>query len=77
MTKKPTFNALKRANAQESYEWLSGTSSVHLEAVQEAISEGATPDEVYRFMLADTQRPEIAHRCRLAARWMVEVEAAR
>lgn len=66
------LEALRQANAKESYEWLGINSQDHLEAVQQAVNGGATPDQIYRFMLRDTFRHEIAHRCRLAARWLAE-----
>jgi hypothetical protein len=70
LTKKDPFEGLSRANAMEAYDWLVAHSPAHFDAVQQAVEGGSTPDEIYRFMLRDTFRPEIAHRCRLAARWM-------
>lgn len=73
MTKKDPFEGLAKANAMEAYDWLVAHSPAHFDAVQAAVNEGATPDEIYRYMLRDTFRQEIAHRCRLAARWMIQV----
>lgn len=65
------LEALRQANAKESYEWLGANSPDHLEAVIYAVEHGITPDGVYRAVLKDTFRHELAHRCRLAARWIV------
>lgn len=63
---------LARANAIAAYNWLMSYSPDHLGGVEYAVQNGSTPDEIYRFMLRDTFQQEIAHRCRLAARWLIE-----
>lgn len=63
--------AIRNANAKESYDWLSQASPVHLDAVEVAIEAGMSPDDIYRLVHRDTFRHEIAHRCRLAARYML------
>lgn len=68
---------LSRANAMEAYDWLLAHSPAHFDAVEHAVNSGSTPDEIYRFMLRDTFRQELAHRCRLAARWLAELQAGR
>lgn len=62
---KPLFDA----NAKESYGWLAVNSPDHFEAVEELIGKGITPDEIYHCVYRDTFRHELAHRCRLAARY--------
>lgn len=72
MTKPDPLEALKRANAKESYDWLAANSPDHFDAVTVAVEQGVAPDDIYRTVFRDTFRHEIAHRCRLAARWMVD-----
>lgn len=64
--------ALHQANAAESWEWLTIHAPAHAYAVELAIQAGATPDDIYRAMIKDTQRQEFAQRCRLAARHLLE-----
>lgn len=71
MPQSDPLEALKRANAKESYEWLSQNAPDHFDAVTQAVGLGVGPDEIYRAVYRDTFRHEIAHRCRLAARWLV------
>ena len=64
------ITGLHNANGEESYEWLARDSPVHLDAVETAVQAGLSPDEIWRIMYRDTGRQEIAHRCRLAARYI-------
>lgn len=64
------LESLRRANAKESYHWLEANAPDHFDAVTQAVGQGVTPDEIYRTVLRDTFRQELAHRCRLAARWL-------
>lgn len=63
---------LHRANAAESWEWLTVHAPAHAYAVELAVAQGATPEAIYRAMIRDTQRQEFAQRCRLAARHLID-----
>lgn len=53
-----------------SWEWLCNLHSTLAEAVQEAAEGGLEPKAIRRFVMAHTQRYELALRCEQAARWV-------
>lgn len=66
---KAKFLPLAMANQSEAYSWLEMHAPDYLTALEQAVEQGATPEEVYRFMLTDAgiHRQEIAKRLQLAA----------
>lgn len=76
MSKHNSLEAIRRANAKESYEWLAANSSDHFEAVNEAVEQGVSPDDIYWTVYRDTFRHELAHRCKLAARHAVGLQVS-
>jgi hypothetical protein len=58
------------ANAKDSDSWLAVNSPDHYEAVQKLVALGVKPDAIYHCVYRDTFRHELAHRCRLAARYL-------
>ena len=65
-----TINTARAIN-QESAEWLANNNPVYYDAIAADIELGATPDEIYRYVVRETSRNEIALRCRQAAAHMV------
>jgi hypothetical protein len=64
---------MKRLGEQldhESYEWLLAHHPAIAVALEDEIKAGATADEVRKFVIQQTQRPELAYRCEQAARWL-------
>ena len=58
---------LEAAINKESYEWLLDNAEGYATAVDHEVAAGATPDQVYRFVVSRTGRIEIALRCKQAA----------
>jgi hypothetical protein len=66
------YDALDRALDAESWAWLEEQHPVIADAVQVSIERGAEPDAIKRRVLMRTGRWELALRCELAARWLVD-----
>lgn len=60
--------ALRHANENQSYIWLVHNAPEHALGVETAVAGGVTGREIYRFMLYDTGREELARCCQLASR---------
>jgi hypothetical protein len=73
-----TFDTLARELDAESYRWLADTHPSIAEAVEQAISKGASPEAIRRFVLerVGSDRHLLATRCESAARHMATVEKA-
>jgi hypothetical protein len=65
---KPIHSEL--AAERESYEWLEINGPHFFEAVNADFEAGCTPEEIASCILRTTCRPDIATRCRLAARYL-------
>jgi len=63
-----------RALDKESYRWLVYTHPELAEALVLELGTGETPDSMYRLVLGQTQRPEIAKRIEMAARHLLREE---
>ena len=58
-----------------SYQWLGDTHPRLAAAIELEVRSGASPADVRRYVMRQTQRVELAMRCEQAARWvMVEGE---
>jgi hypothetical protein len=55
-----------------SWQWLSDNFPRLAEAIQNAVDGGTMPDGVRRFVMARTQRYELALRCEQAARYLLQ-----
>jgi len=55
---------------QESYNWLNTNLPDLAEAIENEMSINAKPETIKAQVLRHTQRPELAQRCYLAARWL-------
>ena len=62
------FAALGAAIDQVSLQWLNDNVPALAQAVEDTVAAGASPAEVRRFVMRQTQRQELALRCEQAAR---------
>lgn len=60
---------IARAIQQEAYDWLEANHPEYLTAIEEAITQGANPDQIKRFVIthAGDSRTDLAQRMWLAA----------
>lgn len=66
------MQALERALDQESLTWLLTQHPNIAEAIENAVCNGATPEDIKRAVIRHTQRDDLARRCEQAARALVE-----
>lgn len=64
------FDQLDQALDAESWDWLNENLPNVAEAVQSAVTKGASPEDVRRRVMRQVQRYELAQRCEAAARWL-------
>lgn len=71
MSKKSfSLQAIGDALDEISWAWLSDNFPQLAEAIKTESDRGATPDQVRRYVMQQTQRLELALRCEQAARWL-------
>lgn len=58
-----------------SWTWLSDNFPQLAEAIKSEMDRGASPDQIRRYVVQQTQRLELALRCEQAARWLTEATA--
>lgn len=73
-TKPKDLAGIGKALNEISFAWLSDNRPTLADAIEVAVGRGATPVEIRRFILARTERRELALRCEQAARWLAEAE---
>lgn len=66
-----SLQAIGDALDEISWEWLSDNYPRLAEAIKTEAERGATPDQVRRYVMQQTQRLELALRCEQAARWLM------
>lgn len=55
---------------RESYDWLSSHQPDIVEAIEREVANGASPRDVWLFVMRQTGRDELAARCLAAARYV-------
>lgn len=72
------FVALARAAELDAYNWLESNHPEYVNALEEAVGQGAEPDRIRRFMIqyAGEHRAEMAKRLELAARHIKKIQEA-
>ena len=74
MSKTQDLTPIASALNEMSWQWLNDNCPALAEALAVTVGRGATPEEVRRFVMARTERRELALRCEQAARWLVDNE---
>lgn len=64
------FVELDQALDAQSWRWLSENEPEIAEGVENAVTKGATAEDVRRRVMRQAQRFELALRCEAAARWL-------
>lgn len=72
---KKDLTAIGEALDEISAGWLNDYHPLLAEALESAISKGATPTEIRRYVMGKTDRLELALRCEQAARFLERQEA--
>lgn len=71
MNKQDKLSCIGEALDEISWQWMNDTHPALAEAIQTATDEGCKPAEVYRYVVQQTQRVELALRCEQAARFLM------
>lgn len=66
------LSLIGKALDEISWEWVSDNYPLLAEAIKTETGRGASPDQVRRYVMQQTQRLELALRCEQAARWLME-----
>jgi hypothetical protein len=66
-----SLQAIGDALDEISWDWISDNYPRLAEAIKTEIDRGATPDQVRRYVMQQTQRLELALRCEQAGRWLM------
>lgn len=64
------LSRLSAAIDAQSYEWMLSNHPDMLDAIEAEVAGGVLPDEIRRFVIRQTGRPEIALRCEQVARFV-------
>lgn len=68
MSKNKTFPTLEEAINEESYNWVSENYPALAKALEEEVKAGGKPEDIRRFIVAQTQREALALRLEQAAK---------
>jgi len=74
MPKPKDLAAIGAALDEISFDWLSDYHPVLAEAIEAAVGRGVDAQQIRRYVMAQTQRIELALRCEQAARWLAQAE---
>lgn len=70
MTSILSLPRIGRALDEISWQWINDNHPLLAEAIEDEVSHGATPRQIRRYVVRQTQRYELALRCEQAARFL-------
>jgi len=73
-SKPKDFATIGKALNEISWQWLNDNRPALAEAIEVEVGRDAEPQQIRRYVMAQTQRIELALRCEQAARWLAEAE---